>query len=141
MDPRDSFVPHCKVAPRRLADSGTGVLKGGRIGSKHRWTLDREWRAEDGRAQGVSAQVVSGDTGKKGAMSRFEQAWEMGVTARSAPGEAQVAESDGGHWRLGHDPLCPDFCAQCPSIRDTNTRATSVQVSVHLHRRVSGENG
>ena len=43
-----------------------------RIGSKHRWTLDREWRGEDGRAQGVSAQVVSGDTGKKGAMSRFE---------------------------------------------------------------------
>ena len=72
VDPRDSFVPHCKVAPRRLADSGTGVLKGGRIGSKHRWTLDREWRGEDGRAQGVSAQVVSGDTGKKGAMSRFE---------------------------------------------------------------------
>ena len=35
--------------------------------------MDREWPREDGRAvQGVRAQVVPGDTGKKGAMSRFE---------------------------------------------------------------------
>ena len=59
----------------------------------------------------------------------------MGVTARSAPEGAQVAESDGGHWRLGHDPVCPNtdaFSAQCPTIGDTDTRATSVQVSGHL---------
>ena len=58
VDPRDSFVLKCKVAPRRLTHSGTGVLKGERWGastggqgvsqrrraggpkvSQHRWSL------------------------------------------------------------------------------------------------------
>ena len=38
VDPRDSFVPHCKVAPRRLADSGTGVLKGLGASTGGLWT-------------------------------------------------------------------------------------------------------
>ena len=52
VDPRDSFVLNCKVAPRRLTHSGTGVLKGERLGASTggRWRLDRECPREDGRA-------------------------------------------------------------------------------------------
>ena len=65
---------NCKVAPRRLTHSGTGVLKGEgeMLGSKeHRWTGSVHENT-GGRSKVSWHRWSLGTPGRKGAMSRFE---------------------------------------------------------------------
>ena len=69
--PAGLFCAQLQGGPQETDTQWHRCSQRGEMGSKHRWRGSVREKT-GGRSQGVPAQVVPGDTGKKGAMSRFE---------------------------------------------------------------------